>query len=794
MSFASIYVSFLLLLTLVNAAPFALQKRAISQDLFNELSFFEQYSAAAYCPNNNVATSTSNITCAAGNCPLVQSAGAESLLEFQNEGLEDATGFVAVDHTNQLIVMSFRGTTSFENILADINLVMEPWDVCDSCTAHSGFLDSWQTVKPQIQNVLANAKATYPSYQIISTGHSLGGAVATLAAADLRSSGYDIALYTYGSPMTGNYFLATFITNQSGGNYRVTHAQDLIPKLPGYPIFAHVSPEYWITSATNVAVTVNDIQESTGVYDLQGNQGQLDSSITDHGCFRQSPIVQKLKPYGADNKPEKGLKFQDAELSREQILSIFGRHAPPTEYANRLLRILHGRRHDGTLDLPLPKDVESQLGKFPHAVEDGLRYLRQTYPIDEDEAILYRIEREEDELPKDHPSVLMQRGQDIGLYRAHNPSEEPYYGPQSGHYQAELSEKESDPYGRSELDRIRAENEAKREQEEAELQAQIDNEMEKLEKIQTERSKALAARPEQGLETAKELRPPNSFERWVLRARNRAQSKLTLESPEIAQMTMLQRLFPSLLLVALLCGGSYLFAQAWTRPKQSDRLFPAVSLSFATIGTLIAINTVVWLAWKFPPCWSMLNKYFLFVPAYPYALSMLGNLFSHQTLWHLTMNMGALAIFGLPLHEEIGRGNFLSIYFTSGLIGGFVSFARHVAQRNLATSVLGASGCVYGIISAYLALHSRDNFSLIFIPHEWTDKLSFNGQTVLVLLTVSQVFGALGRLGRYDYIDHLGGMAVGYAYARWLQSKGHRRREDTTRLGSWWTNLVGKKP
>ncbi|KIW97987.1 uncharacterized protein Z519_01571 [Cladophialophora bantiana CBS 173.52] len=510
--------------------------------------------------------------------------------------------------------------------------------------------------------------------------------------------------------------------------------------------------------------------------------------------FRPCPIVQKLKPYGSDNKPETGLRFQDAELSREQILSIFGRPAPPPRFANRLLRVLHGRRHDGTLDLPLPKDIESQLGEYPHAVEDGLRFLRQAYPIDEDEAIMYRIDREEDKLEKDHPSVLMQRGQDIGLYRAHKAPEDTYYGPQSGYYQAELSEKESDPYGKSELDRIRAENEAKREKEEAELQAQIDKEMEKAQKARTERSRALAQRPDQGLETAKELRPPNRFERWVLRARNRAQSKLTLESPEIAQMTMMQRLFPSLLLVAFLCGGSYIFAQVWTRPKQSDRLFPGVSLSFATIGTLVAINTAVWLAWKFPPCWSMLNKYFLFVPAYPYALSMLGNLFSHQTLWHLTMNMGALAIFGLPLHEEIGRGNFLSIYFTSGLVGGFVSFARHLAQRNMATSVLGASGCVYGIISAYLALHLRDNFSLIFIPHDWTDRLSFSGQTVLVVLTLSQVFGALGRLGRYDYIDHLGGMAVGYVYARWLQSNGHRRREDTTRLGAWWTNLAGKKP
>ena len=88
--------------------------------------------------------------------------------------------------------------------------------------------------------------------------------------------------------MVGNYLLATFITNQSSKNYRVTHAQDLFPKLPGYPVFAHVSPEYWITSPRNAAVGVNDIQVSSGVVDLQGNQGQLGSNIDDHGWYFNS--------------------------------------------------------------------------------------------------------------------------------------------------------------------------------------------------------------------------------------------------------------------------------------------------------------------------------------------------------------------------------------------------------------------------------------------------------------------------------------------------------------------------
>ncbi|KAK6383039.1 hypothetical protein LTS17_003709 [Exophiala oligosperma] len=160
---------------------------------------------------------------------------------------------------------------------------MEPSDICSGCQAHSGFLDSWNSAKSIVQGAVDGARQANPSYSIVSTGHSLGGALATLAAADLRNSGYNIALYTYGSPMVGNVALATFITGQSGGNYRVTHANDIVPKLPGYPLgFASVSPEYWITSPSLVPVTANDVQVSTGVVDLQGDEGQLGGSVADH--------------------------------------------------------------------------------------------------------------------------------------------------------------------------------------------------------------------------------------------------------------------------------------------------------------------------------------------------------------------------------------------------------------------------------------------------------------------------------------------------------------------------------
>jgi len=190
---------------------------------------------------------------------------------------------VALDHTNQLIVVSFRGSVSIQNWISNLDFGMEPWSICSGCQAHSGFLDSWNSAKAIVQGAIDGAKAANPSYNIVATGHSLGAAVATLAAADLRNSGYNIALYNYGSPMVGNIPLANFITAQAGGNFRVTHANDIVPKLPGYPLgYAHVSPEYWITSPTLAPVTANDVQVSSGVIDLKGNQGQLGGTVTDH--------------------------------------------------------------------------------------------------------------------------------------------------------------------------------------------------------------------------------------------------------------------------------------------------------------------------------------------------------------------------------------------------------------------------------------------------------------------------------------------------------------------------------
>ena len=66
---------------------------------------------------------------------------------------------------------------------------------------------------------------------ILITGHSLGGAIATIFAADLISIGYDnTIIYTFGAPRVGNsQFTDWFWKYHKGVHFRVTQKRDPIP-------------------------------------------------------------------------------------------------------------------------------------------------------------------------------------------------------------------------------------------------------------------------------------------------------------------------------------------------------------------------------------------------------------------------------------------------------------------------------------------------------------------------------------------------------------------------------------
>lgn len=190
-------------------------------------------------------------------------------------------GYVGVDPVRSEIVLAFRGTNSLRNVLADLDFSTDscaedstlPVSADADCQIHSGFLRAWSQVQDTAYAAIASVQATYPNYTLVVTGHSLGAAVGTIAAAHLREDGFPCDLYTYGSPRVGNQGFVDFVAAQEGNEFRVTHFDDPVPQVPpsldllgGY---RHLSPEYWLEiegggNFSAEAVTLADFKVCVG--------------------------------------------------------------------------------------------------------------------------------------------------------------------------------------------------------------------------------------------------------------------------------------------------------------------------------------------------------------------------------------------------------------------------------------------------------------------------------------------------------------------------------------------------
>ncbi|KAL2887832.1 Lipase [Ceratocystis lukuohia] len=264
-----------------------LDSRDISTSLYDNLDFYVQWAQAAYC-NADVANNTA-VSCAYDNCPSVSANKATILTAYTGEQTEVAV-IIGVDPTRKEIVVSYRGSSNIRNWIVNLSFIMSACDLVDDCYAHDGFLWAWEETGPTVMATVAAAKAANPGYTVVATGHSLGAAVATIAVGHLRAAGYPSDLYTYGSPRVGNPAFVQFITEQAGGEYRVTKLNDPVPRLP--PIFSgyrHTSPEYWIDdgSSSNTAYTAADFTECDGYASTACNAGTLGLSITAHLNYLQ---------------------------------------------------------------------------------------------------------------------------------------------------------------------------------------------------------------------------------------------------------------------------------------------------------------------------------------------------------------------------------------------------------------------------------------------------------------------------------------------------------------------------
>jgi len=172
---------------------------------------------------------------------------------------------------------------------------------------------------------------------------------------------------------------------------------------------------------------------------------------------------------------------------------------------------------------------------------------------------------------------------------------------------------------------------------------------------------------------------------------------------------------------------------------------------------IIAVTVVFFLTQLIPgsPTLQLLafNSLFVFpggpLPFEPWRL--LTVLVTHSGFWHVGLNMLALWMIGGSLEPLLGRWRFLALYLISGL-GGSIA----VALLAPATSVVGASGAIFGLFGALLVIgrHVGANIRGIAIVIGINLAISF----VPLLLGL---FGGGVSGPQISWQAHVGGLAVG---------------------------------
>eukprot|EP00186_Timspurckia_oligopyrenoides_P003866 CAMPEP_0182445876 /NCGR_PEP_ID=MMETSP1172-20130603/3835_1 /TAXON_ID=708627 /ORGANISM="Timspurckia oligopyrenoides, Strain CCMP3278" /LENGTH=777 /DNA_ID=CAMNT_0024641707 /DNA_START=15 /DNA_END=2348 /DNA_ORIENTATION=- len=207
----------------------------------------------------------------------------ERLVFLDNEETDTQVHIFRIVNQKSIIV-AFRGTeqVKWKDFVTDSLTFLQPFEpglktvdlnlnladenrpalISSKICVHYGFLRAYASVRDDLRNMLQtilNSSTESPSeWKILCTGHSLGGALATLLASDAavwfaEPLGVKIEKVNFGSPKVGNVQFAKWFNDRIPTSYRVVNDADVIARIPrtdyhhaGCTVLLNESGDVWI--------------------------------------------------------------------------------------------------------------------------------------------------------------------------------------------------------------------------------------------------------------------------------------------------------------------------------------------------------------------------------------------------------------------------------------------------------------------------------------------------------------------------------------------------------------------
>ncbi|AJY77763.1 lipase [Paenibacillus beijingensis] len=152
---------------------------------------------------------------------------------FQSAGFDGKPAdFGFVLESEQAAVLAFRGTNSVSDWVSDFMADQVDFTfVPGGGLTHRGFTSLYSGARKQTMELLRKLPSSKPLFV---TGHSLGGALATLAALDISANtGLSAPMvYTFGSPRVGDPVFVRAFNRAIPVSFRIENENDIVPHLP----------------------------------------------------------------------------------------------------------------------------------------------------------------------------------------------------------------------------------------------------------------------------------------------------------------------------------------------------------------------------------------------------------------------------------------------------------------------------------------------------------------------------------------------------------------------------------
>uniref|UniRef100_A0A8R1HVM9 Lipase_3 domain-containing protein n=1 Tax=Caenorhabditis japonica TaxID=281687 RepID=A0A8R1HVM9_CAEJA len=201
-------------------------------------------------------------------------------------------GYTAFDTTQKVVVMSFRGTDGNVQLVDEMLSFFtgkKPF-FDDAGHIFTYFYDAFFFLwNGGLSQEIRTLKYQYPGYELWVNGHSLGGAIASIAASYVVHSGlYDaskVKLVTMGQPRTGDYEYAMWHDRTFPYSFRIVHHRDIVPHIPpqyGVDELFHHRTEIWYDNNMTSTDPFHICAEADGLY---CSNRQLETSSPDHVTY-----------------------------------------------------------------------------------------------------------------------------------------------------------------------------------------------------------------------------------------------------------------------------------------------------------------------------------------------------------------------------------------------------------------------------------------------------------------------------------------------------------------------------